>query len=171
MPVNLCKRSCDINLKKSNIDFTARRSGISTIEQCVSHDSILMSSASQNDVANEWNISAGHAVSINLQTVSHLFLSELKTTTMRNKLKTVQETSDVFILCSYLDTLQILYIKPTWCTIFLSVFTNLYMFRTTMCPSSGETTVFMRHLVLWMTVWYAEWNAFHPAYQTVFHTE
>jgi len=24
----------------------------------------------------------------------------------------------------------------------------LYMFRATMCPSSGETTVFMRHLVL-----------------------
>jgi len=25
---------------------------------------------------------------------------------------------------------------------------NLYMFRATMCPSSGETTVFVRHLVL-----------------------
>jgi len=24
----------------------------------------------------------------------------------------------------------------------------IYMFRATMCPSSGETTVFMRHLVL-----------------------
>jgi len=30
----------------------------------------------------------------------------------------------------------------------LSVSINLYMFRATMCPSSGETTVFMRHLVL-----------------------
>ena len=33
------------------------------------------------------------------------------------------------------------------------------MFRATMCPSSGEITVSMRHLVflhsLWMTVWYA----------------
>jgi len=35
------------------------------------------------------------------------------------------------------------------------------MFWVTMCPSSGETTVFMRHLVLvivWMTVRYAGWN-------------
>jgi len=31
---------------------------------------------------------------------------------------------------------------------FLSIFINLYMFRATMCPTSGETTVFMRHLVL-----------------------
>jgi len=30
----------------------------------------------------------------------------------------------------------------------LSIFINLYMFRATMGPSSGETTVFMRHLVL-----------------------
>jgi hypothetical protein len=30
---------------------------------------------------------------------------------------------------------------------FLSIFINLYMFKA-MCPSSGETTVFMRHLVL-----------------------
>jgi len=40
------------------------------------------------------------------------------------------------------------------------------MFWATICPSSGETTVFMRHLVLvivWMTVWYA--------YQTVIHKE
>ena len=28
------------------------------------------------------------------------------------------------------------------------IFINLYMFRATMSPSSGETTVFMRHLVL-----------------------
>jgi hypothetical protein len=43
----------------------------------------------------------------------------------------------------------ILQMKPTWCTIFLSIFTSfLYMFRATMCPSSGETTVFMWHLVL-----------------------
>jgi hypothetical protein len=30
----------------------------------------------------------------------------------------------------------------------LSIFISLYMFRATMCPSSGETTVFLRHLVL-----------------------
>jgi len=29
-----------------------------------------------------------------------------------------------------------------------SIFINLYMFQVTTCPSSGETTVFMRHLVL-----------------------
>ena len=29
----------------------------------------------------------------------------------------------------------------------------LYMFRVTMCPSSGETTVFMRHLVLILCGW------------------
>jgi hypothetical protein len=37
----------------------------------------------------------------------------------------------------------------------------LYMFRATMCPSSGEITVSMRHLVfitVWMTVWYAGWD-------------
>jgi len=32
--------------------------------------------------------------------------------------------------------------------LFLSIFINLYVFRGTMCPSSGETTVFMRHLIL-----------------------
>jgi hypothetical protein len=38
----------------------------------------------------------------------------------------------------------------------------LYIFRATMCPSSGEITVSMRHLVLvtlWMTFWYAGWNS------------
>jgi len=30
----------------------------------------------------------------------------------------------------------------------LSTFINLYMFRMSKCPSSGETTAFMRHLVL-----------------------
>ena len=44
----------------------------------------------------------------------------------------------------------ILWIKPTWCTVFLSsmFISFLYMFRATMCPSSGETTVSKRHLVL-----------------------
>jgi hypothetical protein len=40
-------------------------------------------------------------------------------------------------------------IKPRWCTIFHSMFIYFfYMFRATMCPSSWETTVSMRHLVL-----------------------
>ena len=39
----------------------------------------------------------------------------------------------------------------------------LYTFRATVCPSSGETAMFMRHLVFvivddWMTVWCAGWN-------------
>ena len=43
----------------------------------------------------------------------------------------------------------VFYVKPTWCTIFLSMFISfLYMFRATMCLSSGETTVSMQHLVL-----------------------
>ena len=39
--------------------------------------------------------------------------------------------------------------EPTWCTNFLNMFIAfLYMFRATMCPSSGENTVPMRHLAL-----------------------
>ena len=44
------------------------------------------------------------------------------------------------------------------------------MFRVTIGPSSGEMTVFIRHLLLvtvWMTVWYA--GAYATAYQTVSH--
>ena len=62
------------------------------------------------------------------------------------------------VMCSSLDKFCVLltvhrciflWIKPTWWTIFLSMFISfLYMFRATICPSSGETTVFMRHLVL-----------------------
>jgi len=44
---------------------------------------------------------------------------------------------------------EILWIKSTWSTIFLSMFISfLYMFRATVCPSSGETTLFTWHLVL-----------------------
>jgi NADH-ubiquinone oxidoreductase chain 5 len=36
----------------------------------------------------------------------------------------------------------------TWCTVFLNMFiAPLYMFRATMCPSSGENTVSMRYLL------------------------
>jgi len=46
-------------------------------------------------------------------------------------------------------TTSFLSIEPTWCTVYLSMFISfLSMFRATVCPSSGETTVFMRHLVL-----------------------
>ena len=38
--------------------------------------------------------------------------------------------------------------EPNWCTVFLICFIAfLYMFQVTMCPSSGENTVPMRHLV------------------------
>jgi len=52
----------------------------------------------------------------------------------------------------------ILYIEPTWCKIFLSMFISFhYMFRATMCPSWGKITIFVTldtcHSV-WMTVWY-----------------
>jgi len=58
-----------------------------------------------------------------------------------------------------------LYIKPTWCTIFLGIIISfLYMFQATVCPSSGETTVFMGHLVL---VILCGWlSHVHPAYLT-----
>jgi hypothetical protein len=43
---------------------------------------------------------------------------------------------------------RILQIKPNRCKIFLSMFISfLYMFRVTICPSSGEITESMRHLV------------------------
>jgi len=61
----------------------------------------------------------------------------------------------------------ILLIKPTWCTIFLSISIYfLYMFRVTICPSSGETTVFMQQLVLVILygclVCRVEWNSIPP---------
>ena len=58
---------------------------------------------------------------------------------------------------------------------FLNMFIAFrYMFRATMCPSSGEITVSMRLGIchsIWMTVWYAGRNEFRPAYQTVIHIE
>jgi len=52
-------------------------------------------------------------------------------------------------------TVIILYMKPTWWKIFLSMFISfLYMFRASMCLSSGETTVSMRHLVLVTLCWW-----------------
>jgi len=57
---------------------------------------------------------------------------------------------------------------------FLSMFISLlYMFRATMCPSSGERTVSMRHLVFvilcgWLS---GMQGGIKTAYQTVIHTE
>jgi hypothetical protein len=70
------------------------------------------------------------------------------------------------------SSLVILYTKPTCCTIFLSMFISfLYMFRATMCPSSGETNVFMRHLVLsivygWLPVTQSGMRLFHSTLHT-----
>jgi len=44
------------------------------------------------------------------------------------------------------------------------------MFWATMCPSSGEITVFVRHLVLVILCGWLVCRV-HPAYQTVIHTE
>ena len=45
------------------------------------------------------------------------------------------------------------------------LFQLLYMFRATMCPSSGELTVSLQHLVL-VAVWSAGWDDSHPNQQT-----
>jgi hypothetical protein len=45
---------------------------------------------------------------------------------------------------------------------FISIF---YVFRATMCPSSGEITVSKRYLVfvtVWVTIWYAGWDEILP---------
>ena len=74
-----------------------------------------------------------------------------------------QSNHDNFLQHPSQQTFPILQIKPICCTFFLSMFISfLYMFRATMCPSSGETTVSMRHLVLvilygWL-IWYAPYR-------------
>jgi len=49
------------------------------------------------------------------------------------------------------------------------------MFQAAMCPSSGDTTVFMWHLVLVILCgWLSGMQGgikLHPAYQTLIHTE
>ena len=56
----------------------------------------------------------------------------------------------------------ILQINPTRCTILFSIFISLlYMFRATMCPSSGEFTVSMQHWYLSLCmggVWSPGWS-------------
>ena len=48
----------------------------------------------------------------------------------------------------------------------LSVFINLYMFRPTVCSSSGETTVFIWHFVLVILCGLLSWNDFHSTLRT-----
>jgi len=50
----------------------------------------------------------------------------------------------------------------------LSIFNDLYMFRATMCSSSGETSVLMRHLVLFILCGCL--SGMQGAYQTDIHT-
>jgi hypothetical protein len=54
----------------------------------------------------------------------------------------------IFILC-FVEraSLYNLVCKTNLLHNLFSIFINLYMFWATMCPSSGETAVFMRHLV------------------------
>ena len=55
-----------------------------------------------------------------------------------------QATDGNIVLC-FVDRAalyNLLQIEPAWCTNFLNMFIAfLYMFRATMCPSSGENTV------------------------------
>ena len=69
----------------------------------------------------------------------------------------------------------ILQINPTRRTILLSIFISLlYMFRATMCPSSGEITVSMRQWYLSLYTgrfWSAGWNFIPTSRPEATHTE
>jgi hypothetical protein len=68
-----------------------------------------------------------------------------------------------FCMFCWLASLYNLVNRTNLCTIFLNIFiVFLYMFRATMCPSSEEKTVPMRHLVF-VTLYRYE---FLSAYQT-----
>jgi len=62
----------------------------------------------------------------------------------------LEVTSFVEYATIYTDRIKLNFVNKTNLVhkFILSIFINLYMFRPTMCPSSGETTVFLRHLVL-----------------------
>ena len=79
------------------------------------------------------------------------------------------------IMSDSLYYLLILQINPTRCTILLSIFISLlYMFRATMCPSSGEITVSMRHWYLSLCMggfWSAGWSKTPTSRQKATHTE
>jgi len=69
----------------------------------------------------------------------------------------------------------ILQINPTRCTILLSIFISLlYMFRATVCPSSGEITVSMWHWYMPLSmsgVWSAGWSETPTSRPDATHTE
>jgi len=69
----------------------------------------------------------------------------------------------------------ILQINPARCTILLGIFISLlYMFRATMCPSSGEITVSMRHWYLSLCrggSWSAGWSFTPTSRSDATHTE
>ena len=56
----------------------------------------------------------------------------------------------------------------------LSIFINLYMFRVTVPIIRSNNCVYATLCTcysVWMIVWYAWWNSFHHAYQTIIHVE
>ena len=68
---------------------------------------------------------------------------------MENKNKSCPYKKLSVLYNSCLQTFGSRLVEPTWCTNFLNMFIAfLYMFRATICQSSGENTVPMRHLVL-----------------------
>jgi len=80
------------------------------------------------------------------------------------------------ILCFVvLHPCTILQIKPNRCTILFSIFISLlYMFRATMCPSSGEITVSMWRWYLSLCmggVWSAGWSFTTTSRPEATHTE
>ena len=86
----------------------------------------------------------------------------------------------LYLFCTYFGWLcachqeKQLYLYDTWyllfciddCLVCRSICSciNLYMLQVTMCPSSGETTVSMRHLVL--VILYGWLSGVHPGYLT-----
>jgi hypothetical protein len=87
-------------------------------------------------------------------------------------------TIDIYhsVLCFVdLHSCTIFQINPNRCTVLLSIFISLlYMFRATMCPSSEEITVSMRHWYLSLCmggVWSAGWSFTPPSTQYTTHTE
>ena len=82
---------------------------------------------------------------------------------------------DTFYVLLTVHPCTILQINPNRCTILLSIFMSLlYVFRATMCPSSGENTVSMRHWYLSLCmdgVWYAGWSFTPTSRRDTTHTE
>ena len=79
----------------------------------------------------------------------------------RSRGQAAEYTAEEFYVLLTVHPFTILQINPTRCTILLCIFISLlYMFRATMCPSSGELTVSMRHWYLSICmggIWSAGW--------------